>query len=70
MIVYFLMLRPVKKQIVTAFRELPAHVEHGEGRPAKAAASRAAARKIEIESPRAPSKANVPPRSSGSWWRR
>ncbi len=51
-IVYFLVLRPVKKQIVTAFRELPAQVMHGAKLPAKSAAESAlAASPIEIETP-------------------
>ena len=51
-IVYFLVLRPVKQQIVTAFRELPAHVMHG-GKPAAKSAAEAAhaASMIEIEAP-------------------
>ncbi len=50
-IVYFLVLRPVKKQIVTAFRELPAHL-HVTKLPAKSAAEAAlASSTIEMEAP-------------------
>ena len=49
LIVYFLMLRPVKKQIVTALRELPARAARGSKELAQAAAS--ASGSIEIELP-------------------
>jgi flagellar M-ring protein FliF len=45
LVVYFLILRPVKKQIVTAFRELPAHIARSAG--AKSVPSAA----VEIELP-------------------
>ena len=50
LIVYFLMLRPVKQQIVTALRELPARVAHGKKTPGEAAAT-LAGEGIEIELP-------------------
>jgi flagellar M-ring protein FliF len=45
LVVYFLILRPVKKQIITAFRELPAHIARSAG--AKSVPSAA----VEIELP-------------------
>ncbi len=52
-IVYFLVLRPVKQQIVTAFRELPAHVMRGHKELGKSAEATLAASAVEIETPTA-----------------
>jgi len=50
LIVYFLMLRPVKKQVLTALRELPARVA-GNAKELTGASARAAAATVEIEPP-------------------
>lgn len=52
LIVYFLLLRPVKQQIVVALRELPAHVARsGKGLAPAAAAAAVATAAVELELP-------------------
>jgi flagellar M-ring protein FliF len=51
LIVYFLMLRPVKKQILTTLRELPARVAAGNKQSHETGAATLAAGNIAIEPP-------------------